>query len=139
MTSAPARPPRSSPSASTRMLLPAPVSPVIAVRPGPKEISASSISATPEIFSSVNTVIPSSARARRLLPLTLPFAPRQLLSQDPEEAARRSINAQRLRRAAPLDRRPARQRVAPLPVDGERHRPVGGVADLEARVGPEYQ
>ncbi len=49
MRSALARPPRSRPSASTMMLLPAPVSPVMTVRPGPSSSSSSSIRANPEM------------------------------------------------------------------------------------------
>ena len=49
ITSAPARAPRRSPIASMTMLLPAPVSPVMTVMPGPSVSSTSSMSAKPEM------------------------------------------------------------------------------------------
>ena len=54
ITSALPRVPRRSARASTRMLLPAPVSPVITVRPGPKLSSTRSMSAKPEMRRNVS-------------------------------------------------------------------------------------
>ena len=66
MTSAPARAPRSRPMASTMMLLPAPVSPVMTVRPGPSARSTSSMSAKPEMWRWVSMVVSGELNLNRL-------------------------------------------------------------------------
>ena len=122
MTSALERPPRRRPSASTMMLLPAPVSPVTTVSPGPSASSSSSMSANPEMRSSVITCLssrPSStprkarcanqatatcrSQPKRLespdpvspTALALPLAPGQLVVENREERPGATIDAQR--------------------------------------------
>src|SRR5262245_25064971 len=100
------RPPRNSPSASTRMLFPAPVSPVMTVSPAPKGSSISSISANPEMRKSVNIVdAPVLGRGPPQFPSnsSLTLAPRQFLSEDGEEGRRGAERAQRSIGLAYLD------------------------------------
>jgi hypothetical protein len=91
-----ARPPRKSPSASTKMLLPAPVSPVMTVSPGPRGSSTSSMSAKPVTRRCVS-MSSFSAMSRPKLRgegSCLALAPRKLLPQDLEKGMTRPKHAQ---------------------------------------------
>ena len=149
MASTVARLPRSRPSASTRMLLPAPVSPVITVSPGPKESSSSSMRAKPEMRSKLSTralsATPASPlqqvlRGERLLAAaTAALAPGELLAEQAEEAPWRLIEAQGLVGPPDLDRTRVGTSWPHWPSTGQGDRAARIILDLEASVRAEHQ
>ena len=122
--SALARLPRNRPNASTRMLFPAPVSPVITVKPGPRGTSTSSMRANPDTRKRFSMTIVSAIRPEQLRASCLAFSPRKFLAQNAEERAARPENAQRPSRLAHLDHVPGRHLSAPQAV----HRQDGMVS-----------
>ena len=135
--------------ASTTMLLPAPVSPVMTVRPGPSGSSTSSMSAKPEMRSRVSMGAGSArvghgigARAAMVVDHRPSYPCRSpqdsFCRRIAEERRGRAEHAQRA--ARPCARRSSRRSAARGPTDRRSvsvTAPARDVLDLQARVGPQ--
>src|SRR5687768_11634806 len=128
-----ARPPRSSPRAVTTMVLPAPVSPVIAVKPGPSSSTDSSITprAVIRISSSIVDGPPATVSGG-----AAPPCDRQLELRDEPVGERRLVQPrEEHRRVAPayLDPGTRRQLDRPAPVAPQDTSTVGDDLDGQHR------